>query len=218
MIVPFSYNTYFDFFEKSIDKSKCSLVEKIDCNGKRIRRWVKNDYKNYVISKEEAEERKNERLKLDKDLSKYTSSVFTNIKTKIHVRFSKKSISKISSDKAITKSVVNGFSVKDHFEAAKNIKELFENAELFGKFKDRDNDPNIIAMYRFQIPVRLSSGNVGFAYITTKEVKIHGNRMYSIEILLNKKSLPLSKDERSRLIKSVTNGFVATPTTNYIVT
>lgn len=218
MIVPFSYNTYFDFFEKSIDKSKCSLVEKIDCNGKRIRRWVKNDYENYVLSKKEADEIKENREKLVLSLLKYTSSVFTNISSNIHVRFSKNSISKLSSDKAIKKSIVNGFSIKDHFEAAKNIKELFENAELFGKFKDRDNDPNIIAMYRFQIPVKLSSGKMGFAYITTKEVKIHGNRMYSIEILLNKKSLPLSKDERSRLIKSVTNGFIAIPTTKYIVT
>ena len=213
MIVPFSYNTYFDFFEKSIDKSKCSLVEKIDCNGKRIRRWVKNDYENYVLSKKEADEIKKNREKLVLSLLKYTSSVFTNISSNIHVRFSKNSISKLSSDKAIKKSIVNGFSIKDHFEAAKNIKELFENAELFGKFKDRDNDPNIIAMYRFQIPVKM-----GFAYITTKEVKIHGNRMYSIEILLNKKSLPLSKDERSRLIKSVTNGFIAIPTTKYIIT
>lgn len=218
MIVPFSYNTYFDFFEKSIDKSKCSLVEKIDCNGKRIRRWVKNDYENYVLSKKEADEIKENREKLVLSLLKYTSSVFTNISSNIHVRFSKNSISKLSSDKAIKKSIVNGFSIKDHFEAAKNIKELFENAELFGKFKDRDNDPNIIAMYRFQIPVKLSSGKMGFAYITTKEVKIHGNRMYSIEILLNKKSLPLSKDERSRLIKSVTNGFIAIPTTKYIIT
>ena len=153
------------------------------------------------------------REKLVLSLLKYTSSVFTNISSNIHVRFSKNSISKLSSDKAIKKSIVNGFSIKDHFEAAKNIKELFENAELFGKFKDRDNDPNIIAMYRFQIPVKM-----GFAYITTKEVKIHGNRMYSIEILLNKKSLPLSKDERSRLIKSVTNGFIAIPTTKYIIT
>ena len=79
--------------------------------------------------------------------------------------------------------------------------------------KIKKDDPNIIAMYRFQIPIKLSSGKMGFAYITTKEVKIHGNRMYSIELLLNKKSLPLSKDERSRLIKSVTNGFIAIPTT-----
>ena len=136
MIVQFSYNTYFDFFEKA-DKSKCTLVEKQDCNGNTIHRWVRNDYENYVISKKESEERKEERLKLNSILSKYTSSVFTNSKTKIHVRFSKSSISKLSSDKAITKSVVNGFSVKDHFEAAKNIKELFENSELFGKFKDK---------------------------------------------------------------------------------
>jgi hypothetical protein len=40
-------------------------------------------------------------------------------------------------------------------------------------------------MYRFQIPIILTSGKNAFAYISTKEVKIHGNRTYTIELLKN---------------------------------
>ena len=56
-------------------------------------------------------------------------------------------------------------------------------SDFIGRFLDDRNDPNVIAMYRFQIPIILSSGKSAFAYISTKEVKIHGNRTYTIELL-----------------------------------
>ena len=60
---------------------------------------------------------------------------------------------------------------------------VYEKSDFIGRFLDDRNDPNVIAMYRFQIPITLTSGKNGFAYISTKEVKIHGNRTYTIELL-----------------------------------
>lgn len=103
----------------------------------------------------------------------------------IDANFTSRSIGKLGSDKAINKSVLNGFSTQEHFEAAFQIKQLYEMSDFIGRFLDDRNDPNVIAMFRFQIPIILSSGNKAFAYISTKEVKIHGNRTYTIELLKN---------------------------------
>ena len=101
-------------------------------------------------------------------------------------RFSKNTANKIASDKAITKSVVNGFSVKEHFEAATNIKNIFETADFIGTFPDSSNDPNILAIHRFQKEITLESRKKCVAYLTLKEVKKNGSRIYTQELLLKK--------------------------------
>lgn len=99
-------------------------------------------------------------------------------------RFSKNTANKLASDKAITKSVVNGFLVEEHFEAAQNIKQIFEEADFVGTFSDGRTDPNILAIHRFQKLILLSSGKKCIAYLTLKEVKKEGNRIYTQELLL----------------------------------
>lgn len=60
---------------------------------------------------------------------------------------------------------------QEHFEAACQIKQLYEKSDFIGRFLDDRDDPNVIAMYRFQIPITLISGKKAFAYISTKYQK-----------------------------------------------
>ena len=176
-----------------------SLIIKDEWQGGHHRRfWVDKDtgaiiadaYEIYHISKAESTIRKKCREKLLFDLSFLFGKMIENKNKGFKARFSKNTANKIASDKAITKSVVNGFSVKEHFEAARNIKDIFESADFIGTFPDVSGDPNILAIHRFQKEIVLESGKKSVAYLTLKEVKKNGSRIYTQELLLKKYPLP----------------------------
>mgnify|MGYP007069921041 CR=1 FL=1 len=153
----------------------------VDINTGEI---IADAYKIYKISHAEHETRKQCRENLLKVLESLFGKMFFNTKKNMKARFSKNTANKLASDKAITKSVVNGFSVEEHFEAAQNIKQIFEEADFVGTFSDERTDPNILAIHRFQKQILLSSGKKCIAYLTLKEVKKEGNRIYTQELLL----------------------------------
>lgn len=177
-----------------------------------------NAYETYRISHAEHETRKQCRQELLIALSVLFGKVLTNKDSNIKARFSKNTANKIASDKAITKSVVNGFSPQEHFEAAENIKGIFESAEYEGCFSDESNDPNIIAIHRFQRKIALCSGKICTAYITLKEVKKEGSRIYTQELLLNEYPPHKAGEFTSRDFKrSETTAYKCSPRTNCIV-
>lgn len=105
-----------------------------------------------------------------------------------------------ASDKAITKSVVNGFLPQEHFEAAENIKGIFESAEYIGSFQDDSN----------------SSGRNCIAYITLKEVKSEGSRIYTQELLLNEYPPHKAGELSSRgFQRSESTAYKCSPRTTY---
>jgi hypothetical protein len=172
-----------------------NLVIKDEWQGGHHRRfWVNKDtgkivadaYEIYHITHAESVVRKKCREKLIADLSFLFGKMLENKNNGFKARFSKNTANKIASDKAITKSVVNGFSVKEHFEAATNIKNIFETADFIGTFPDSSNDPNILAIHRFQKEITLESRKKCVAYLTLKEVKKNGSRIYTQELLLKK--------------------------------
>ena len=158
-------------------------------NGHHSRHWIENESGHdlgvalYSPSHTEYQERLELRKSLQLQLKPLVNKKFTNKKSGISANFSSRSIGKLGSDKAVNKSALNGFTSSEHFEAALQIKQLYENSDFIARFNDDRGDPNVIAMYRFQIPLLLSTGRKTFAYITTKEVKIQGNRTYTIELL-----------------------------------
>ena len=170
------------------NKQACHL-EDFWINGHHTRHWIddKTGYDigeaTYIPSHKEYLERIELRLVLREKLESFVNKKFTNIKSGIGANFSARSIGKLGSDKAVNKSALNGFTTYEHFEAAMKIKQLYEASDFIARFPDDRNDPNVIAMYRFQIPLILSTGKPSFSYITTKEVKIQGNRTYTIELL-----------------------------------
>ena len=160
-------------------------------NGHHTRHWIDDksgiDFgeAHYIPSHIEFLQRIELRKQIQMELQPLVNTKLTNKNSMIDANFTSRSIGKLGSDKAINKSVLNGFSTQEHFEAAFQIKQLYEMSDFIGRFLDDRNDPNVIAMYRFQIPIILTSGKNAFAYISTKEVKIHGNRTYTIELLEN---------------------------------
>jgi hypothetical protein len=173
----------------------------------------------YRISYEEHLIRLRCRKSLIGCLSPLFGKVFTNLDSNIKARFSKNTVSKISSDKAITKSVVNGFSVEEHFEAAENIKQIFEMADYIDSFPDKKGDPNIVAIHRLQKDIELSNSKKCVAYITLKEVVKDGNRIYTQELLLNKYPLQDAGELMSRgLNTSETTAYKCSPRTDSNIT
>lgn len=80
------------------------------------------------------------------------------------------------------KSIDNGFSAEEHFEAVLKIKTLYRNSRLESSKPDRDNDPNILSIKRFSADFVLKSGKSAAAYITVKEIKNGDNKIYSLEL------------------------------------
>lgn len=48
--------------------------------------------------------------------------------------FNRQSFNKIGCDKSINNSVINGFTVQEHFKAAENIKDYFERSEVVAQW------------------------------------------------------------------------------------
>ena len=107
-----------------------------------------------------------------------------NISTGIEANFSKKSLDKMTSAKALEKSKANGFSLDEHFELAAKIKPLYETAILVtahGNLKNPD-DPNVLSIKRFVSAAILKSGKKADVLITVKESIANGHKIYSIEL------------------------------------
>ncbi len=93
----------------------------------------------------------------------------------------KSSLNKIASDKAVQKSIQNGFSKEEHFKSAEYIKELFENAILRTTHADSKGRESIEAVHRFVTPLKLNDKEAN-ALITLLEKKQGNNKIYTIEL------------------------------------
>ena len=93
---------------------------------------------------------------------------------------SRKNIMKMTSDKAIQKSVNNGFTPQEHFKAVQNIESLYQAAVLKETHADRkSNNPNVF-IHRYT-----ADFNGNNALITIKESldnNSKGNKIYTLEL------------------------------------
>ncbi|EPU6443811.1 hypothetical protein ACVYQJ_001801, partial [Campylobacter upsaliensis] len=120
---------------------------------------------------------KDERVELKEALSGVLNQDIINESTGLKARIGIRELNKISSQKAITKSLDNGFSREEHFEASKHLDTLFKKAILREKHKDSKGRENIEAVYRFESPYKNAN-----AKITVLE-KIEGNnKIYTLEL------------------------------------
>ena len=129
---------------------------------------------------------------------------------------SKKNIAKMLSDKAISKSVNNGFSELEHIEAVKDIQELYTRARFIETHKDlKHNDPAII-IHRYKAEVDSNTE----ALITLKETiegKYRGNKIYTLELEGLEKSASKSHEsltlpKHNAVSRNTTDSFIVTPT------
>ena len=99
----------------------------------------------------------------------------------IQARLSSVGIAKMSSDKAIQKSLDNGFKVEEHFEAVSNIENLFIQSKFFKSETPKNQSKDIKAVHRFIADNALKDKEAQ-ALITLKESFQNGNRIYSLEL------------------------------------
>ena len=105
----------------------------------------------------------------------------TNKKTGMSATINRVQRDKLTSGKAVGKSIKNGFTPQEHFAAAANIKQLFENAVLLESRSDRNQDANIKAIHLFGMSVDFDEKE-GSAFILVKESMQHGGRIYTLEL------------------------------------
>ena len=94
------------------------------------------------------------------------------------VKFTKRSLEKMTSGSAVGKSLDNGFTREDHYEAAQNILEIFKTAKFLQTEKPKNGSLDILGVHKYMGEYK--NANVK---ITIKEIKENGNRFYSIELL-----------------------------------
>lgn len=189
---------------KGIDPAKNHL-EDFWVNGHHQRHWVSNEtgekaadaYKLHAFSDRE-ERYIHYRAKTLKEILKSEfNTLFCQKELHFKVRFSKNSAAELGCDRAVAKSVVNGFSIDEHFEAAENIKPLYENSDCIGTFTEDKGNENVIDIKRFERQITLSTGRTAYAYITVKNTKQGGNMLYSVELVLKKYPSPKTMGETS---------------------
>lgn len=121
---------------------------------------------------------------LKKSLKPFASKPLINKNDGRVAYISIKKIDKFGSDAALKTSKDNGFSEAAHFEAAKHLPELYENAKLREIQPDTKNgDPNV-KIPRYEIAFTLDN-EPAIAKITLKETltgKFKGNKLYTIEL------------------------------------
>lgn len=90
-------------------------------------------------------------------------------------------IEKMMSDKAIQKSLDNGFSISQHFNAVQNIETLFKNSDFLRTEAPKNQSKDIVGVHRYINTENLQKQNAQ-ALITLKESVENGNRIYSLEL------------------------------------
>lgn len=105
-----------------------------------------------------------------------------NESTGIKAQLAMEGVNKMSSGAAITKSINNGFTAEQHFEAVKKIVSLFNKAKLVKEHGDLKHGTSTVRIKRFVAEDKFSNGTPFDALITVKESEQYGHRIYSLEL------------------------------------
>ncbi|MDE5602323.1 MAG: hypothetical protein K2I71_00140, partial [Helicobacter sp.] len=132
--------------------------------------------KNEVI-REAREESENHLLRenIKEKLSPLINQPIINKSTQEVATLTNNGIRKMISERALQKSVDNGFSKEEHFRAVEQVNILFENATKASSKTDiQDNN---LTIHRYNAPFKDSN-----ALLTIKEYKENGKKIYSLEL------------------------------------
>lgn len=107
---------------------------------------------------------------------------YKNRCTKESATLSRKNLDKLTSGKALGKSVDNGFTAQQHFEAVEKIDMLYRKSVYVGEEPDWHGRSEILRFKKYESDFRLKNGDNVLAYITIKETKNEGDKIYSVEL------------------------------------
>ncbi len=142
------------------------FVSKGENGGGSVKKKINDEYRNEI----------------KKILSKNLNKDLQNKASGTTAKLSIKGLNKMTSSVAISKSVNNGFTPQEHFEAVKNIVKLYENAELIKSHKDLKHGVEGLKINRYVAQDEFNDGTKYDALITAKETIENGQRLYSLEL------------------------------------
>ncbi|WP_459178053.1 LPD3 domain-containing protein, partial [Helicobacter bilis] len=136
---------------------------------------------NFTYTTQETKGIRDLRNDLKEALMPYLNKEIVNKETGIIAQISTTGLSKISSKKAVDKSIANGFTRDEHFKVAQDLKSLFENSKLKESHADTKARDEIQAVHRFTKSLQIN-GSQAEAKITLFENNQAGNKIYSLEL------------------------------------
>ena len=113
---------------------------------------------------------------------KKKKGTYKNTSTGEDASITRMSCKKLTSGKAAGKSVGNGFTVNQHFEAVSRINVLYSKSSFISSAPDKKGSPDIVCVKRYGANFKFKNGDEAFAYITVKEYKNEGDKIYSLEL------------------------------------
>ncbi|TSA79050.1 hypothetical protein FNE76_08060, partial [Helicobacter mehlei] len=137
--------------------------------------------KSFEYKTEGTKDIKDLRTELRQSLVPILNQDIKNKETGVVARISGTGLNKISSEKALNKSLENGFTKEEHFKVGADIKALFENARLGETYADKKGSADIKAMHRYFAEININ-GKKAQVKITLKESMQQGHRIYSLEL------------------------------------
>lgn len=129
------------------------------------------------------EEKSNDELRAEikQELKPILHTDIKNEATGINAKIAMEGLNKMTSGPAIKKSVDNGFTGSQHFEAVKKIVDLYKKARLIKTHADKNGSKDV-QIKRFVAQDKMKDGTNYDALITVKESVEHGHRIYSLEL------------------------------------
>lgn len=166
--------------DKEIPKTTKEIIKEAKASGKSVKETQELVDKNKEL---ETNTKENTYILREQTKEILTSLIGKNITNQNDGRIaqiSRKNIAKMTSDKAIQKSIDNGFTPQEHFKAVQDIENLYQGAILRETHKDKkSNNPNVL-FHRYSM--NLDNAN---ALITLKETlneQHKGNKIYTLEL------------------------------------
>lgn len=132
----------------------------------------------------------NLRDELITNLTPILNKDITNISSGITAQVSKTSIKKMGSDKAINKSIENGFSLQEHFKASADIENLYKKATKRATTKDLKNGDPAIQMHTFISQV---NDNANAKILVKESLDKDSRRIYTLELESLESTKPLAQ-------------------------
>ncbi|EGR7883677.1 hypothetical protein ACHPPD_000660 [Campylobacter jejuni] len=163
---------------KDFDRSAKEFIESI--KDKTLKEEAQEARKEFNSKVKDLIEQPNKTILREESKNKLKSILnkdIENSQTKIKARVSTTGLNKMTSDKAIQKSINNGFTLEEHFKAVNNIEGLFKNAKFIMSEADKKGSKDVKAIHRY-----VANLNNSQAKITLKESYEHGHRIYSLEL------------------------------------
>ena len=139
---------------------------------------------------EKVENIHNLRDELTTALTPILNKDITNISSGITAQVSKTSIKKMGSDKAINKSIENGFSLQEHFKASADIENLYKKATNIATTKDLKNGDPAIQMHTFISQV---NDNANAKILVKESLDKDLRRIYTLELESLESTKPLAQ-------------------------